>query len=249
MVDQDWDVFFCNVDDMPASILVNLALKLVSPIEEKTNLLNITITLKESEGEAFTSEKEEAVLFQIEDMLTTELLEKYDAVYAGRATSQGLRDFFFYMGDTFLHEKLISEIMINFPNYEYEYEITEEPDWETYNDFLFPDSIELQIIYNRRVVQHLKENNDDISTPRQIDHWIYFSDKEELNEFVEDMKLLDFSAVSVEDSDDEEYPYQLIISREDLIDEQRINRIVVDILLLLENYEAFYDGWETFVVE
>ena len=76
----------------------------------------------------------------IEDGLQEFINRRHKSIYAGRLTTDGRRDFYFYMGDTTLYDKTISESMVAYPSYTYDFGIKEDRLWKSYLEFMYPNS-------------------------------------------------------------------------------------------------------------
>lgn len=109
-------------------------------------------------------------LIALEDRVTAAVIENGTAVFVGRNTSSGNRDFYFYVSKSEKFEKATKTAMREFPAYQYETGTRADQEWRTYFDFLYPSEIDFQRIMNRRVLQQLEKNGDNASNERKIDH-------------------------------------------------------------------------------
>ncbi len=53
--------------------------------------------------------------------MVEKIVSKHNATYVGRLTSAGDRDLYFYFGDTTLYDKTISEVMVAYPKYQFDF--------------------------------------------------------------------------------------------------------------------------------
>jgi hypothetical protein len=100
--EEDWDFYFSNVDDVIASFYVDLGLAKVAPLNDKPNLVWISVNMNNPREDGLSSSEEFDTLTAIEDRLEEFILSKHNSTYAGRLTTDGRRDLYFYMGDTTL---------------------------------------------------------------------------------------------------------------------------------------------------
>ncbi len=102
----------------------------------------------------------------------------------GRLTSNGNRDFYFYVEDTTLYSNALSEVMTAFPEYQFDYGAKKDENWSGYFDFLYPSPQQFQSIQNRRIIDQLEKNGDKLTKMRDVDHWIYFKTKRDQDSFL-----------------------------------------------------------------
>ena len=146
-----------------------------------------------------------------------------------------------------LSEACVDELAA-FEGYQYKSYFEEDPEWKDYFEFLFPDPYSYQSMQNRKVVMQLEENGDNLDAPREIDHWIYFDNEQSRAEYVEKVIRKGYKVVSedfIEEGDS--YHFQLHIVRQDCPHE--IDEIVWELKELADNYDAYYDGWESMIVK
>lgn len=244
----DWDLYTCHIDDHPAIIGLDLDLRRFAPLNSKPHAIYVSVYLNTPRADGFPQGEEFQVLGEIEDSLVKGLETKLNAHFVGRTISNGVRDFYFYSGDTTLYDKHIADVMIGFPNYQYDFGVKEDRTWELYFDFLLPDKVEFQRIQNRKVLRTLKQHGDIEEKARHIDHYIYFNSEEDRERYWQQISQEGFVVQQRNLSGNEERPYSLHISRHDCTDERSINAVVLLLFELAQAINADYNGWETTVV-
>ena len=80
---EDWCSYFCNVNDVLASIFLNLELRKAAPDRNKPNLLWVWVYMKSPREDGLSSRSEFEMLRAIEDQLTKLMTHKFDAVFVG----------------------------------------------------------------------------------------------------------------------------------------------------------------------
>lgn len=246
--EEDWDFYFSNVDDIIGSFYVDLGLSKIAPVNYKPNLVWISLKMNNPREDGLSSSEEFDTLSSIEDRLQEFILKNHSAIYAGRLTSNNNRDFYFYFGDTTLYDKTISEAMVAFPSYIYDFGIKEDPEWSSYTDFIYPNPRQFQSIQNRRVVDNLEKNGDPLTKARQVDHWIYFKTDNDRSEFLKKIEPLKFNIISGnEKTSFGDFPYKLHIARVDNVDLDSVDDYVLDLWEFANECNGDYDGWETSV--
>lgn len=243
---EEWIFYFSNVDNIIGSIYIDLGLAQIAPIINKPNLVWISVQMNNPGEDGLSSNEEFETLKTIEDRLHELIIARRNATYAGRLTTNGRRDFYFYMGDTTLYDKTISESMVAFPTYSFDFGIKDDRKWEQYFNFMYPNPRQFQSIQNRRVIDNLEEQGDKLTTARPVDHWIYFKNDDDRNLFLKNIKHLNFEIVSKDKTTSfGDFPYKLHISRVDNVDYNSVDEYVLELFEIATECNGDYDGWET----
>ena len=244
---QNWDFFMCRIEGAPASIRTNLALIEVAPLEGLSQRLQFCIKMKNPRPDGLSSNEEYPILCDIEDAIG-EKAEATGAVSAGVVKSEGFLELWFYTQNAEAFAKTCEEALQAFEGYQSGYNIAEDPEWEDYFNFLYPDEFSYQTMQNRKVLMQLEKNGDKMEVPREIDHFFYFKEAAQQQAFAKEAEAKGFKVrfnndEFVEDrkAEGKEYPYMVEATRED--SPLAINDIVWDLLELASPFEGNYDGW------
>ncbi len=242
---EEWDFYMLNVDDKIASIYLDLGLKDVVPISGKENIFWISIKMNNPREDGLSSQEESKQLWEIEDLIVERIKSNHNVIYVGRLTNNNHRDIYFYFGEDKLIDKTLSGCMVRFPNYEYDFGIKENDKWESYFNFLYPSPMSYQSIMNRRVLDYMEEQGDKLEKERQVDHWIYFKSENERNQYEIEVQKIGFKVTGKNSySENGEFKYQLVISREDKVSRNEIDNFTIDLWKLANKLNGDYDGWE-----
>ena len=244
---QNWDFFMCRIEGAPASIRTNLALIEVAPLEGLTQRLQFYIKMQNPRPDGLSSNEEYPILCDIEDALGDKA-EAIGAVLAGVVRSEGFLELWFYTQNAEALAKTCEDALQTFEGYQSGYNIAEDPEWEDYFGFLYPDEFSYQTMQNRKVLMQLEKNGDKMEVPREIDHFIYFKEAAQQQAFAKEAEAKGFKVrfnddEFVEDrkAEGKEYPYMVEATRED--SPLNIDDIVWDLLELASPFEGNYDGW------
>ena len=244
---QNWDFFMCRIEGAPASIRTNLALIEVAPLEGLTQRLQFYIKMQNPRPDGLSSNEEYPILCDIEDALGDKA-EAIGAILAGVVKSEGFLELWFYTQNAKTLAKTCEEALQTFEGYQSGYNIAEDPEWEDYFDFLYPDEFSYQTMQNRKVLMQLEKNGDKMEVPREIDHFFYFKEAAQQQAFAKEAEAKGFKVrfnddEFVEDrkAEGKEYPYMVEATRED--SPLAIDDIVWDLLELASPFEGEYDGW------
>lgn len=244
----DWDIYTCQIEEQPAIIGLDLALRHLAPFPHQPDAIYIAIYMNHPREDGFPQGDEFAVLGDIEDCLVQQLEKRLQASFVGRTISNGVRDFYFYTGNSTGYDRIISEVMSLFPTYRYDYELISDRNWERYFDFLFPDVQEFQRIQNRKVLRTLQQHGDVASRFRHIDHFIFFPGEAERDAYWQEICQEGYQLEAQLMHADEPLPFGLRISRQDKTDAESIDAAVMRLWALAQTHNASYDGWETVIV-
>ena len=244
---QNWDFFMCRIEGVPASIRTNLALIEVAPLEGLTQRLQFCIKMKNPTPEGFPSNEEYPILCAIEDAIG-EKAEAAGAVLVSVIKSEGVLELWFYCDNAETLVDICQKTLGNFEGYLYQDFSVEDPEWEDYFGFLYPDEFSYQTMQNRKVLMQLEKNGDKMEVPREIDHFFYFKEAAQQQAFAKEAEAKGFKVrfnddEFVEDrkAEGKEYPYMVEATRED--SPLDIDDIVWDLLELASPFEGNYDGW------
>lgn len=168
----------------------------------------------------------------------------------GAITYADSKSFYIYT----MHEKILvnmlKKILSKYRKLECEISIGEDPKWGFYLDSLYPDAFEKQWMIDRKVVEHLKANNDNLQIPREICHWLYFVDNKSREDFKRNLNSNIYKIVEEKKlQDDSEFPLQLIISQTTSVEFETMYQITTELLKKTIEVGGNYDGWESPVIE
>lgn len=245
----DWDVYFCYLEDAPAFISVDLGMYTLAPLPDKPNLIEVVAGLLTTNEDGFPDNEEWATLEKIEDMLVHSFEEKLEAVFVGKTLNNGRRGLYFYSGDTLLVDQMVDELRAQFPEYTFEHQLSEDPGWDVYFEYLFPDEESLLRIQNNKILQLLEEQGDQAYVPRKITYTLYFRSTEDRDEVKNEVLGSGFAVDEEAEIDQKELPFRLVLSNESKADEETIYLTTEMLMQLAIKYDGEFDGWETQIVQ
>ncbi|RPI90708.1 MAG: DUF695 domain-containing protein [Planctomycetaceae bacterium] len=242
---EDWDFYVAPVDDHLASIFVDLSLVESAPEATRTRLLRVAVPLKAPRDDGLSDDDETDALYEVEDALFASVARGLGARYVGRVTNQGRREFFYYASSAEGLDAALQLVRPRFPAYEFTWQDQDDRDWSLYLDLLYPSDLDLQTIQNRRVVETLAESGDDLTEPRNVDHWAYFPSEHAREQFVSQLDGQGFTVkLSEVEEPDAEFRYGVHLIRRDRVDLDTIDALAIDLYLRASTCGGEYDGWE-----
>ena len=251
-IDEEWGVYLCDsfAYDLPAVIRANLALRDFEYTANYPKRLYLQILYKNANDSGFPTREEGEYVYSIEDAVE-EIVKQHGDMLVGVVKCDERAHIFAYAKNELGYNDEISEIMSeNFPDYAYTLAVVEDEDWELYFQALYPDRYEYQSIMNMRLIEDIKSDGDSM-VPRVLEHCLCFTTEENGEAFLAKVMEDGFIKLSSEDRTDneaidKEYPYVLVIGREDAF--ENIDEIVWYLMDLVEEFDGEYDGWGCHIV-
>jgi uncharacterized protein (TIGR01619 family) len=245
----NWDFYFAHVNEVVASLFVDLGIRDSVPDPHRPWLLWSWVYFQQHSDDGLSTSDEAPVLNQIEDALIQAVKERTEAELVGRITTNGRREFYFYGPRSDGFAEAVANALKNYPEYQFDAGAQDDPEWSQYIDVLYPTPEECQRIANRQVVENLEECGDSLKAPRPVRHWIYFKSSEDLSKFVAEAVSSGFKVIHESESDDLEsdYLYGVTLERVDNVDWDSINDVTLHLSRLAGAFGGDYDGWETSV--
>jgi hypothetical protein len=245
---EGWNFYFCKVNDVLASVALDLGLRKHAPDLSKPELLWIWVYFKSPRPDGLSSSSEFDSLVAIEKQLTESLEQKFHALLCGRITTDGRREFYYYSAHSNEFESVVADAMGHFPGYEFDCGTQTDPGWKQYLDVLYPSDEDRQRIENRSVIDVLEQKGDALKAPRDIFHWIYFRTKNDRDSFWDAIRPLEYRVQSQPDKPGGAFPFGLCIVRFQSVKQVDVDEAVIELFRRAKEFHGDYDGWETKVI-
>lgn len=252
-IDEDWCIYLCNAYacDLPAVIRTNLALRDFEFTANYPKRLHLQILYKNADDNGFPTREEGEYVYSIEDTVV-EIIEQHGDILAGVVKCDERVRIVSYAKNELGYYDEISEMMSEkFPDYAYTLAVVEDEDWELYFQALYPDRYEYQSIMNMRLIKNIKSDGDSM-VPRVLEHCLLFKTEKNGEAFLAKVMEDGFIKLSSENLSnnediDKEYPYVLVIGREDAF--ENIDETVWYLMDLAEEFDGEYSGWGCHIVK
>ena len=252
-IEADWGVYLCDsfAYDLPAVIRANLALRDFEYTANYPKRLHLQILYKNADDNGFPTREEGEYVYSIEDAVE-EIVEQHGDMLAGVVKcDERVRIFAYTKNELGYYDEISAVMSKNFPDYAYTLAVVDDPDWELYFQGLYPDRYEYQSIMNMRLIEDIKSDGDSM-VPRVLEHCLLFKTEEHgeafLAKVMEDSFIKLSSEKQTDNEDiDKEYPYVLVIGREDAF--ENIDEIVWYLMDVAEEFDGEYSGWGCHIVK
>ena len=236
-----WDFYFLQIDDRPASIMVDLALISDAPLAGLPRVGFLTVPLLTPTPEGLPDNEEYETLRAIENWITEQIGKDRTVLFVGRYTTNGTRTFCLYHGREGQLEPLAADLARAFPGYQPELQTRMDQGWEIYLSFLYPRVADLQTIRNRHTIEALRNHGDNPDIPRQIDHCAGLPSAEKRAAFSAFVADLGFKVGQTDPCPDGDGLYWLEFARTDAPAD--MDQVVLPLVEKLLDLEGSYDGW------
>jgi uncharacterized protein (TIGR01619 family) len=240
--EHDWENYIVPLNGKPVSINVDLGLKSVAPIKEDSMVIIMRVRLNQLDLQGMPRQEDAENLLHMEDRLVEYLARQCGAVFAGRFTQRGIREFYFYAPDTLGYRRALNQAMQPYGGYEWLAQAKKDPSWTNYFEVLYPSDLDFLRIQSKRKLARLSvKKGEKIS----VSHFFSFSDIASMNRFLSGPDASGFSieklpaAVSSQTG-----KLELLLSRTEKPEPGWIESVVVPLYKKVSEYGGIYRGWE-----
>ncbi|SIT76662.1 TIGR01619 family protein [Pontibacter indicus] len=246
----EWEVYFCDINERPACVSVDLAYEHEAPIPEKDRAFELVVALQQADADGFPADEAEwEQLEAIEEALVDEFQNSLQAAFVGKLLHDGKRSFYFYSAQEALPEVIAANIMQQFPAYTYSTNTLHDPDWGLYLDFLFPEPVDMQSIKNSRILRMMEEQGDEHHIPRSVSHFISFATEDKRADFKRAAEAAGYTLVQEgKNQNESDVPYSIVLSKVQAVTEEDIHNVTLELWQMAEEFEGAYGGWQAQVV-
>jgi len=242
-----WGNYFTTINGALASVALDRSLRPKAPMANRPHLLWVKVQLRSPNPNGLSDRSELQALAGIEDQLTAQLKAACRATQAGRITTAGRRELYFYGTDDAGFQGAVSSVMQQFSAYKFDMGSKADPDWRQYLDVLFPTGEDFQRMSNMDVLGGLLDAGDTLQPVREVRHWIYFGAPTDRQQFAANVKALGYR-IGPEAEGPEDRRFGLVIARDQSITPKQIDDAVLELYRLAKQAGAEYDGWEAALV-
>lgn len=117
-----------------------------------------------------------------------------------------------------------------------------DPEWNIYASLLPSPAVE-RWMADVELVDTLEEHGDDLATPREVRHFVYFEEREDARQYAAACEDDDFASELTEPDEDNE-SFGVILTHRSAVDLDTISEVTQRLAELAEESDGEYDGWE-----
>ena len=245
-VESDWDAYVLEVKGKPVSIVVDLSLKNRAPMKDRPMALVVRTKLQTTRPDGQPNRTEIARLDSLEEDMVNLLSKATGAIYAGRFTQRGIREFCFYALDSVGYSEALFTAFSGYTGYEWLGKAVEDKAWSNYFDMLYPAPDQLDRMRFRRQSDGLRKDGDPLEKPRFIEHQLRFKSRTARDQFLRSPGMGDFSIIELPElptATGTEFPFMLRIGRSGIPDYRFIEDVVMPLRTRALELKGKYEGW------
>lgn len=241
-IDHDWENYIVPLNGKPVSINVDLGLKPLAPVLEDSMVIIVRLRLNQVDQLGMPREEDLENLLNMEDRLVEFLSRQNGAIFAGRFTQRGIREFYFYASDTTGYRKALNEALLPYTAYQWLAQAKKDKGWSHYADVLYPGAIDMLRIQSKRKLSLLElPTKGNLS----VIHFLSFADEANMKKFLTSADAAGFSVLFLPDKPDKQTGrFEVQLLREEKISSGWTERVVVPLYKKLAEYGGVYKGWE-----
>lgn len=244
-----WEVYIARFQSGLGSVTVDMDLQPKAPFKQHPYLLEVVVKSKDCDKRGFPSADELLKFQALNDSTESFIATTKLGFIAGTYTAHCYRHQYFYVNDSAKAQSGVEQLLnkqfsLLHPIVDTRIDSTSK----TYLHFLYPDQVMQDFIEDQKVVQQLQLNGDSLTTPRQVDHLIYFLTKDDREKFSNYAKSEDYKIVSTDYNKKWNLPYELRIAKVQAVDIESISKATKPLREMARKLKGSYDGWLTVIV-
>ena len=188
------------------------------------------------------SEESYEEFLETKESLIIALEHKQKVKFVGMRVVDGWSEFYFYAGSPKELNATVSK-MLNPSKYVHESSAVKDKKWDFHFKNLSPTELELAHMQSEKIIFLLKEEGDDLSIVRPVEHYFSFQTPTQKNRFI---NTIDLEGVVFKDEiDGNEFEHGAAFIKEHSVTSEKV-KVNVDLLYnAVKKENGFYEGWST----
>jgi len=167
------------------------------------------------------------------------------AKYLGSRVVDGWSEFYFCASSSKDLNSMVTAILKD-TGYVYESNIIKDKKWNFYETQLFPTELEFVHIQSAKIIFLLEEEGEDLSIPRDVEHYVSFLTPTQKNRFLNTLEIEGFSFK--DDISSEEFEHGVALVKNHAVKEEVVTNIVNELFAKVKEEQGYYEGWSTTLV-
>ncbi|QOY53049.1 DUF695 domain-containing protein [Candidatus Sulfurimonas baltica] len=184
--------------------------------------------------------------FETKESLIIALELENRAYYVGNRIVGEWSEVYFYASDTKKLDSIVTEILKP-TGYIYESNAARDKDWQFFDFNIFPTDLELCLMQSEHIISLMKEEGDDKSISREVEHYASFDTFTQKERFIK--KALTCGFTFKDDISSEELEYGVALTKEHSLNEDELREVIAPLLESIKEEHGEYELWSTILVE
>lgn len=241
----NWQNYRSMVNDMPAVFTANI--ENIDQFHGKNcnKIVQFAINY-DGDDSGLPSEGEYDKLINRIFKILAQLTALPNVFFAGHFICNGQAKIHFYCE----HSEILLETLSQIDFVE-EVSVQDDPNWDTYFDFLLASPLEIKINATEELLGLLQSKGRDLADTYLVEHSFHFDEEQKMFSFMDELSLgdysfstLQYSAQPIQFNEDDE-PYYLVKMEQELsLDNGEIFEQVERFEKLAQQFMGDYIGWE-----
>ncbi len=184
------------------------------------------------------------LLLGLQNDLTGLLKEQRDAINSGVRMQDGWLELFFYLPTAKKFANTAAEVMRGYGKYSFETGTSKDANWNHYRRELYPDALMLQQIKSRIIIDELLAAGDDLSQPREVEHYLFCQTEAQIGRVAEALSASGFVLKEMIDQEGE-FSYGVILRKSHELSEKSLMELTRGLQEAVQSEHGIYEGWST----
>lgn len=244
---EEWEFFPCTMGDDQAFIFVNVGVKDIIAHAPKA-LCKVRLKYRHTHPSGLPTEEDYQPAEQIEDRLSAFATAGKDW-YVGRVTVAGHRYFYYFTTQSEAAWRKAAKALSRELGFQLDVSLQDDPSHTGYLKDLYPTADDWCVIRDMRVIEAVKDEGDDGTQVRQIDHWVYFENERAARPFIVWAVQNGFTHDVEHSGPDEDGKYRVRLHHRGTLELTDITHHTITLRRQAEEFRGDYDGWETEVIK
>ena len=131
--------------------------------------------------------------------------------------------------------------------YKYETSVVKDLKWDFYYENLYPSEIEMYLIYSEKIILQLMAEGDNIFKPREVEHYVSFDTKSQMDRFVKNVRNIGFEFK--DEIDNKELLHAVAIIKEHSLDQDTLKSVISELLEYIKKDHGRYELWSSVIAK
>jgi regulator of RNase E activity RraB len=243
-----FDVYMATVDGHRASFVLDMGAAPHVPVRSHPLRLQVRVRLLHPREDGLRDASELDAMGKVEDTISRRIVAELGGIYVGRVIREGWTTYVFYLPAVQAQRvENLASVIGDLKPYDWEWLAEDDPEWEYFTGFLYPDRLSFEEMANRQLLENLEAKGDRLEVPREVDHRAYFPKLEHAAAAAAKLRELGFRTDEAKLLQDD-LRWALDFRRVDALANGRPDEFCAEILNVVLSHEGTYDGWGTVVM-
>ena len=176
------------------------------------------------------------------ESLIIALENRDEAKYVGMRVVDGWSELYFYSNESKELETTVAKMLAP-SNYKYESSVVKDTKWDFHYKNIYPTELELCHIESEKIIFLLEEEGDDLTLPREVEHYVSFETPTQKNKFINSLSLEGFTLK--DEIDAEEFENGVALVKTHAVSSEIVKEVVEELFVAIKKNQGFYEGWST----